>query len=197
MSFRRHAIKAVQKVGWIYLSDLFFVTPADPLADVNTTTACEFAAITAENANRSRDFREEDVTDEFREKHSHGETGFFALVYGKAAGNIWATINATTKPVTARGFMKLMPGEALIHDIVTGPEFRGMGIGPFMVTRIIPTLFDKFGVRRIVIDVNVKNAPSLRMMNKAGLRAKQKTLSVSAFHSLVYHKTLETYAGNR
>lgn len=193
MNLRRHTVKAIQKIGWIYVSDLFFVTPSDRLADVQTNKQCELLAITSENAVRSCEFREEDLTAEFRAKLEKGEAGFFAVVEGQAAGNIWATVNRSPKPATVRGFMRLMPKEALIHDIVTGTNFRGLGIGPYMVTQIVPILFGHESVQRIVIDVNVKNTPSLKMMRKAGLRAKEKAVAVSLFQNLIYRKTLENY----
>ena len=194
MNVRRQVVRAIQKIGWVYLSDLFFVMPDDPVAAVQTSQPCCLTAVSCENAHRVRDFREENLSEEFCGKLNCGEIGFFAIAGEKAAGNIWATVNRTARPKTVRGFMRLMPGEALIHDIVTGASFRGQGIGPFMVAHIIPILFRQHGVRRIVIDVNVKNTPSLKMMNKAGLQAKQKELSISAFHNLVYHKTLAHYA---
>jgi RimJ/RimL family protein N-acetyltransferase len=193
MNVRRQVVRAVQKIGWVHLSEVFFVMPEDSLATVHTAQPCCLTAISPENALMVRDFREESLSEEFCAKLKSGEIGFFAMAGGRAAGNIWATVNESAQPKTARGFMRLMPGEALIHDIVTGASFRGHGIGPYMVTQIIPILFRQHGVCRIIIDVNVNNTPSLRMMNKAGLHAKQKELSVSAFQNLVYHRTLAHY----
>jgi hypothetical protein len=105
-------------------------------------------------------------------------------------GSIWATVNQSTEPKVVRTYMKLMPNEALVHDIVTGKAFRGRGIGPFMVGRISSVLLNELGVRKIIIDVNVRNGPSLRMMEKAGLKANEKTLSVSAFGRLISRKLL-------
>ena len=129
-----------------------------------------------------------------RAKVQRGEKGFFAVCEGKMAGSIWATVNESAVPTVVRGFMRLMPREALVHDIVTGTKFRGLGIGPFMVTQICPILLQQWGVSRIIIDVNVRNSRSLKMMNKAGLRAQQKALAISAFQTLVFHKTIRRYA---
>jgi hypothetical protein len=194
VNLRRQLVKRIQKVCWIYLSDIFFVTPTARLAAVNPKINCRFVAITPENCVRVRDFRDEDLVAEFREKVQRGEKGFFAVCEGKMAGSIWATVNECAAPTVVRGCMKLMPREALIHDIVTGIKSRGLGIGPYMVTQISPILLQECGVSRIIIDVNVRNSASLKMMNKAGLRAQQKALAISAFQKLVFHKTLRTYA---
>jgi RimJ/RimL family protein N-acetyltransferase len=194
VNLRRQLVKKIQKVGWVYLSDIFFVTPEDRLAAVHPKINCQFVAITPDNCIRVRDFREEELVAEFREKVQRGEKGFFAVCEGKMAGSIWATVNESAVPTVVRGFMRLMPREALIHDIVTGTKFRGLGIGPFMVTQISPILLQQCGVSRIIIDVNVRNTPSLRMMNKAGLQAQQKALAISAFQKLVFHKTLGSHA---
>jgi len=190
----RQLVKKIQKVFWIYLSDMFFVTPEDRLVPVHPKINCRFVAITPENCIRVRDFREEALMAEFRAKVQRGEKGFFAVCEGKMAGSIWATVNESAVPTVVRGFMRLMPREALVHDIVTGTKFRGLGIGPFMVTQICPILLQQWGVSRIIIDVNVRNSRSLKMMNKAGLRAQQKALAISAFQTLVFHKTIRRYA---
>jgi hypothetical protein len=186
----RQLVKKIQKVFWIYLSDMFFVTPEDRLVPVHPKIDCRFVAIALENCIRVRDFRDEALVAEFREKVQRGEKGFFAVCEGKMAGSIWATVNESALPTVVRGFMRLMPREALVHDIVTGTNLRGLGIGPFMVTQICPILLQQWGVSRIIIDVNVRNSRSLKMMEKTGLRAQQKALAISAFQTLVLHKTI-------
>jgi len=193
MDLRRQLVKKIQRVFWIYLGEIFVVLPEDLLPTVHPKVTCEFVAITRENCSRVEDFREKDLAAEFLEKVLRGEKGFFAVRQGHTAGSIWATINQSKVPTIVRGFMKLMPQEALIHDIVTGVEHRGIGIGPFMVTQILPILFQRYGVSRVVIDVNVKNTASLKMMDKAGLHAKQRALAISAFQKLAFHKTLKEY----
>src|SRR5215475_4016117 len=193
MDLRRLVVRAIQKIGWIYLGEVFVVTPEDPLVTIRPKVPCEFAAITAENYNRVGDFRDQELVPEFLQKVSCGEIGFFAICDGSAAGSIWATVNESEVPIVVRGFMKLMPKEALIHDIVTGTNYRGSGIGPFMVTHILPALFQCHRAKRVIIDVNLKNAPSLKMMNKAGLQADHRALAVSAFQKLAFHKVLKKY----
>ena len=155
---------------------------------------CGFIPITVENCFRVGDFRDEGRISEYRHKLAKTEIGFFAECDGKMVGSIWATINNGSVPAVVRTYMKLMPNEALIHDIVTGERSRGKGVGPFMVVRIASSLLSKYGVSRIIVDVNVRNRPSLRMMEKAGLQVKVKVLYVSAFGNLVRQKVLKHYA---
>jgi RimJ/RimL family protein N-acetyltransferase len=63
-----------------------------------------------------------------------------------------------------------------------------------MVGKISSALLNEYGVTRIIIDVNTKNKPSLRMMEKAGVRVSQRVFSVSAFGTLALEKVLKQYA---
>ena len=101
-------------------------------------------------------------------------------------------MNDTDQPIVARMYMRLLPKEALIHDIVTGPQFRGMGVGPFMVEKTALQLLTVIGVTRIIVDVNVRNRPSLRMMGKMGLEMKERMLYVSALGRLVLQKPIRS-----
>jgi RimJ/RimL family protein N-acetyltransferase len=154
---------------------------------------CDFLPITLDNYFRVRDFRDESRIPEYQDKLAKKEKGFFAECGGKMVGSIWATINDSPVPTVVRTYMRLMPNEALVHDIVTGEAFRGKGIGPFMVGRICCVLLGEVGVSKIIIDVNVRNSRSLRMMEKAGLEVNQKVLSISAFGGLVSQKLLRQY----
>jgi RimJ/RimL family protein N-acetyltransferase len=101
-------------------------------------------------------------------------------------GSQWATLNNTDAPIVARGYVPLQPGQALLHDGVTGEKYRGKGVGPFMVAGVLAALVQEFGASRVVIDVKVTNRPALRMMEKVGLTAREATFAVSAFGSLLW-----------
>lgn len=182
---RRRLVKRLQNVGWVYYTNNFYIDGVAGVTVPAPTTPLEFVAITPMNCARVQDFREAALASEYAAKLARGEAGYFAVSAGGMVGSIWATVNSSDGPVVARGHVRLVPGEALIHDIVTGEKFRGLGIGAFMVGRISTALFERYGVNRIVIDVNVNNRPSLRMMAKAGLQARDAALSVSAFGTLV------------
>lgn len=182
--------KKLQEVFWVYLTDNFVVTSLDDFKAPEPAVECQFLPITPANYFHVRDFRDETRVQEYREKLAKDEKGFFAARCGKMVASIWATINHINAPILARSYMTLLPNEALVHDVVTGEEFQGMGIGPFMVAKMCSALLSESGVKRIIIDVNVRNSRSLRMMAKAGLHVNHKALSISAFGKLVSQRHL-------
>ncbi len=181
----------MQKVFWIYTTKNFFITSANDFKLVEPAIECAFVPITIHNYSRVREFRDGGRNSEYHDKLVNGEVGFFAESAGKMAGSIWATINNTKVETVAKAYMKLLPQEALIHDIVTGESFRGLGVGPFMLGKIASALLGEYGIRKIIVDVNIRNRPSLRMMDKAGLRAKEQMLYVSAFGKLALQRSLQ------
>lgn len=186
-------IKRLQKIFWIYWTNNFVITTLSGFKESEPEIKCNFVPITIDNYHRVIDFRETSRMSEYRDKFSRGEIGFFADHNGKMIGSIWATINKTGEPRIVRTYVKLIPNEGLIHDIVTADKFRGLGVGPFMVTRIAPILLEEYGLSRIIVDVNVRNRSSLRMMEKAGLRMDHQMLSVSAFGTIALQLVMRRY----
>jgi ribosomal protein S18 acetylase RimI-like enzyme len=164
----------------------------DDFQAIDSDVECELVPITASNYYRVEDFRGKYRIQEYKRKIMNDEIGFFAEHHSQMLGSIWSTMNTTSAPHVVRGFIRLLPGEALIHDIVTGDKYRGMGIGPFMVSRLLPILLESNVVKRVIIDVNVKNNSSLHMMNKIGLKVVNTTLSISAFGDLVFHRVIRS-----
>ena len=176
---RRVVIKNLQKVFWIYLTNNFVITSANSLKQLTFPPERRIVPITEENYFRVREFREEDLVSEYHEKLRRGERGAFAEIDGTMVGSLWATTNEGLVPNIVRTYMKLGPREALIHDIFTGEKYRGSGIGPFLLREIVRELLDKPGVEKIIIDVNFRNGPSLKMMDKFGLNMSGQMLCVS------------------
>jgi RimJ/RimL family protein N-acetyltransferase len=168
----------------------FVITDVREVAGFAPKVNCTLTPITPENYHHVRDFRDESRVREYREKLANNELGFFAESAGEMVGSIWATLNRTNSPLIARKYMRLLPNEGLIHDVVTGAEVRGRGVGPFMIANIATELLKHHGVSKVIIDVNSRNRPSLRMMEKAGLQAKEKVIYVSAFGTLALEKKL-------
>jgi hypothetical protein len=185
---RQAMIKRLQSIFWVYLTKNFIITNIGDVKPNKPATNCLFVPITFDNYFRVGDFREQNRITEYRDKLLQKELGCFVEHEGKMVASIWATINQKPVLTIVRTYMRLMPNEALIHDIVTGENFRGMGVGPFMVGRMASILLDEYRVSRIIVDVNVRNGSSLRMMNKAGLKVQQQVLYVSAFGRLVLEK---------
>ncbi len=185
--------KSLQKVFWAYLTHNFVITNMNDFKKIESAIRCEFLPITLNNFVRVREFREEGRVSEYRAKLTSKELGFFAECGGKIVGSIWATVNDGDAPVVVRSYVKLKANEALIHDIVTGEQFRGMRVGPFMVGRMCTFLLGESGASKIIIDVNVRNSRSLRMMDKVGLQIDHTTLSISACGKLVSERLLRQY----
>lgn len=183
---KQDQLTKLQRLFWIRITTNFFIEHPGDFQWVNPRVPCAFVPITLENCRQVGDFREDSRIIQYREKIAGEEIGYFAELDGKMVGSIWASINRTHLPKTVRGYMKLKPNEGLIHDIVTGERSRGMGVGPFMTSRMAGVLLKEYGVSRIVIDVNSRNRPSLRMMEKAGLERAEKMIYVSAFGTLLF-----------
>jgi ribosomal protein S18 acetylase RimI-like enzyme len=193
-TLRPRLTRNVQKLFWVYLVDNFIIRSTDAVKKSEPKIACKLVPIMTENCGRVTDFREKDRVEQYREKLSRDEVGFFAEHAGMMVGSIWASVNKQQQPKVVRGYFMLMPNEGLIHDIVTDERWRGMGIGAFMVSEIVPVLMDRYRLQKITIDVSVKNRASLRMMSKTGIRVDHTMLNVSASGKLILHLVLRQYA---
>jgi RimJ/RimL family protein N-acetyltransferase len=192
-AWRRAFIQRFQQLFWVYVTVHFHVKRLEDFRQFESSYRVR--RITEENSHRAVEFREQSLVSEYLGKLNHGELGFFAEVDGKILGSLWATLNGSAKPKVVRSYMKLEPGEALIHDIVTGEESRGRGIAPFLLSRALTLILHEFSPKKIIIDVNSRNQSSLRVMDKLGLKAQKKVLCVSALGEPRYEKTLSEYHG--
>lgn len=190
---KKHIVK-LKKIFWIYLCENFIISDMSDYEMVEPPIKCEFIPITMDNYNMVADFREEGRISEYREKLVQKEIGFFVKNSGKMISSIWATINREKAPNVVRTFIKLMPNEGLIHDIVVREQYRGMSIGPFMLGKIATILLREYGLSRVTVDVNIKNRASLRMMKKSGLRLDHIMFYISVFNKRVLYIKLKQYA---
>jgi hypothetical protein len=182
----RTLVPSLQHIGWVYFTNNFCIEDVGDVVVPNTPTPLDFVPMTPQNCERVQDFRSASLATQYAKKLRQDELGYFAMASGAAVGSIWATINRTEAPIVARHHMRLLPNEAVLHDGVTGERSRGMGVGTYMVASLSVALMTEHKVSRIVADINVRNRPSLRMMEKLGLEAKESTLSVCALGSLVW-----------
>jgi len=190
---RRTVTKGLQKLFWIYHTKNFVITRMSDFRVIPPATGWDFVPIARDNCFRVEDFRDDSRISEYRDKLAHGEIGFFADASDRMVGSIWATINSAGAPTVVKSYMRLMPNEALIHDIVTSETFRGKGVGPFMVGQVSAVLLNVYRVNKIIIDVNVRNKPSLRMMEKAGVPLNQEVIYISALGRLMLQKMLKQH----
>jgi GNAT superfamily N-acetyltransferase len=183
----------MQKIFWIYECYIYVINGPNEIQMVEPKIKCKFIPITLDNCHRVGDFREESRISQYRDKLLHKEIGYFAEYEGKMIGSYWATINKTEVPRVVKTYFRLMPNEGLLHDNVVSEKFRGMGVGPFMTSSMIPLLFKEYGLSRMMTDINVKNHASLRMAEKVGLRIDRRMLYVSAFGRLILQVVLKKY----
>lgn len=183
--------KRLQKIFWIYPTSNFIIHNMNDFKKIEPRIKCRFLPITFNNYHRVSDFREEYRISQYKDKITRNEIGYFAECEGKMIGSIWATINKSDAHNIVRTYMKLMPDEGLIHDIVTGERSRGLLVGPFMVSKILSILLEEYLLSRIIIDVNMRNRSSLRMMQTLNLRTDHKMLSVSVFGRSVLQLVLK------
>ena len=193
MKLRHLLARHFQRVLWLYLTDNFVISHCADLNPRDVVPPYDLVPVTLDNFHRVLEFREESRVSEYREKVLRNEIGLFAEYRRAVIGSIWATLNRSDRPVVVRRYMPLLPNEALIHDIVTGDQFRGMGVGSHMVYGMAARLLEQFAVSRIVVDVSVKNVPSLRMMAKVGAPLKERALYVSTCGTLLYSKIIRRY----
>jgi GNAT superfamily N-acetyltransferase len=185
--------KKLQEIFWIRITFNHIISGLHDFKIFEPRIKCSFIPITMNNFHRVGDFREDERVSQYKNKLVQKEIGYFVEYNGQMISSIWATINKAEVSNVVRNYIRLMPNEGLIHDIVTGKQYRGMGVGSFMVSRIALILLKEYGLNRIIIDVNIKNRASLRMMNKVGLRIDHKMLYVTAFGRLVFQLVLKQY----
>ena len=187
-------VTRLQKIGWVYYIDVFVARSIKDIHIVEPQVECGFSRIGMNNYTRVGEFREENRIREYRDKLARGEIGYFAEHQGKIIGSIWATINYKETDSVVRKYMKLQPREGLIHDGVAGELSRGMGVGPFLVSRLAAVLFKEHKLRRVIIDIKANNQASSSMMNKVGLRVDHRRLCISLCGRLVFQKVFATFA---
>lgn len=108
------------------------------------------------------------VLDELRRLLVLGHRGLHALVDGKVAHRSWWKPHpGLQRGLAGAPLLTLGPGEAFIHYCETVPAFRGRGIYPRALQKILATLASE-GVRRVRIACEDGNAASLRGIERAG-----------------------------
>jgi hypothetical protein len=182
-----------RKVFWIQICKGFIIKGMSEFKMVEPRIKCEFIPITLDNCHRVTDFREADRISQYRDKLANDELGWFAEHNGKMVGSMWATINKTEVPRVVMAYKKVKYSEGVAYDGIVSEKFRGMLVGPFMLTRLFESLFKEYGVSRITGDSNVKNRASLRCWEQAGIRINHKILYVSLLSKPVLELVLKKY----
>lgn len=185
--------RMIQKVILVRRTCNFVVVDPRDVKPLESNHNARLVPITVENYQRVDEFRPPSRIAQYRQKLVRGEVGYFVECDGRMIGSNWATLNEGGSAVVARTVMRLKPKEGMTHDGVIAPRLRGQGFGAFMINRLVAILFREYDLRRIIIDVNVKNRASLRMMEKAGFRVDHEALYVAVFNKLLFHRVLKRY----
>lgn len=185
--------RAIQRIVILRKTFNFVVVDESDFARLPAEGDCRLVPISVDNYQRVCEFRPRKRIEQYRQKLENGEIGYFVEYHGRMIGSNWATINREARPRIVRSVIRLEPNEGLTHDGVIAPRFRGKGFGAFMISRLVETLMREQNLRRIIIDVNVKNKASLRMMEKAGFRVDHKMLYLALFGRLIFQRVLERY----
>jgi len=171
----------VRQVFWPYLCHIYFIDGFDDYYVIKAKIKINILPITFNNYLRVADYREEARIVEYRNKLMNNEIGFFAEHEGKMVGSAWASINKTKVSHVVRTFIKLMPDEALLHDFFVNEKFRGNRIIPEMVSNMCTILLKEYKLKRLIIDINVKNNKSLNAAKALGWRIRQKMFFLALF----------------
>lgn len=185
--------RAIQKVVLIRRTFNFVIVDERDVAPLEEKQGARLVPITVDNYQRVGEFRPRTRIEQYRQKLARGEIGYFVEYDGRMIGSNWATVNGGPVTMVARTVMRLEPKEGLTHDGVIAPKYRGKGFGAFMINRLVAILFREYDVRRIIIDVNVKNRASIRMMENAGFRVDHEMLYVAVFGKVVVERLVRQY----
>jgi GNAT superfamily N-acetyltransferase len=185
--------RMIQKVILVRRTCNFVVVDPRDVKPLETNHNARLVPISVDNYQRVAEFRPPSRIEQYRQKLVRGEVGYFVECDGRMIGSNWATVNEGGSAVVARTVMRLEPKEGMTHDGVIAPRLRGQGFGAFMINRLVAILFREYDLRRIIIDVNVRNKASLRMMEKAGFRVDHEMLYVALFGKLVIHRRVKQY----
>jgi RimJ/RimL family protein N-acetyltransferase len=185
--------KLIQHVFFFRRTCNFVVVDERDFALLEFRDDTRLVPISVDNYQRVVEFRPASRVRQYREKLANGEIGYFVEHNGRMIGSNWATVNPGPSAKVARTVMRLGPREGLTHDGVIAPDFRGRGFGAFMINRLVAILLGQHDLNRVIIDVNVKNKASLRMMEKAGFRVDHEALYVAVFNKLLFHRVMKRY----
>jgi GNAT superfamily N-acetyltransferase len=183
----------LMKFLWASVCNVYIIRGLNDFPMIEPKIKCNLVPITLDNCHRVKDFREESRVAQYREKLNNNEIGCFAEHNGKMIGSIWATINKAKIPRVVQTFKRIMYNEASTHDAVVSEAFRGMRIGPYLVSNMRAYLFKEHAVSRIITDVSIRNHASLQMQEKLGSKIDHKMLCISIFDKPVLKLVLKRF----
>ena len=172
-----HAVK-LRRVVLLEMTGPGQINECEPRID------CRLAVVTPQNAELVRPWRGDHVAAMFHRFLDEGQCGVYAIADGQVIGHLWLDVCRQAERL-ANGYIRLRRGEALVHFCRVRPPCRGHAVLQAGLARACHAAFREHGVRRIVVDANVGNAPALRAFEKAGFRRFATARYVQVGHTLL------------
>lgn len=117
------------------------------------------------------DFQPPHYVDTFRRFLQQGDVGYYAYLDGKCCHRSWLQKGPKWVAINSFVQMKLGSNEGYIHYCETSPQARGKSIYPSVLSRIVE---ENKNLDNIFICVDAENAPSIRGVEKAGFRERER-----------------------
>jgi len=96
---------------------------------------------------------------------------FLSEIYNQPISHPFVIEDAKTKKIIGYVIYWIIGEEAHINNIALHPEFRGRGIGEYVLRNIIE-LIKEAGARFITLEVRPSNIPARKLYQKLGFRLK-------------------------
>jgi GNAT superfamily N-acetyltransferase len=107
-----------------------------------------------------------EFAEQYRSRFSVGARAFIGLADDTVVYSSWVQPQALVID-ELRWTWKLVPGDAVVYDVVTMPDWRGKGIYPDALRRLCGMLAEQ-GTRHLWIYAERENASSIQGIRKAG-----------------------------
>jgi hypothetical protein len=191
-------ISAIRHMIRIRRQRIFYLDAPNDIITVSNKADIKISKVTSDNVERVVDFRAIEHAGTSRKYLTEGQYGIYAWLGAKVVGHAWAKL--CTKPhFMVNRYFDLKQGEAFIHYCNVDEDHRGQDVFPLMLACLCHRLFDEAKAKRIIIDTEVDNEPSLRGIAKVGFKPLGSGIYVQflgrrIFKRVTYYR--ETLSGN-
>lgn len=163
------------ETGWLPRSLRILQRPVfildDPADIVEPTVGLEIeiVEVTRENVARIAEMRSASHVLRFGGFLDDGQVGVYAVHRGQVVGHGWAVVCSQPR-CRVNGYIDIARGEALLHFCSVLREQRGKGVYKAMLVGLARLLFSRRAVRRVLVDADSYNIPSLRGIAATGFQ---------------------------
>ena len=138
---------------------------------ISQTSLTKIVKVDSANLADVLDFQSSHYVDTFRRFLQQGDVGYYAYLDGKCCHRSWLQKGPKWIAVNPYIQMKLGGNEGYIHYCETAPWARGKSVYPTVLSQIID---DHKDLDDIFIAVESENSPSIRGVEKAGFRERER-----------------------